>query len=133
MSAANEHAPTTLGLRTVIYHVGDLARAREWYTRAFGTAPYFDEPFYVGFQIGGFELGLDPDCSRVQPGEGGAAAYWGVADIDRTYDSFLQAGATVLEPVHEVGGSIRVAMLADPFGNAIGLIQNPHFSTDAVT
>jgi predicted enzyme related to lactoylglutathione lyase len=133
MSAANATTPTTLGLRTVIHRVPDLARARDWYTRAFGTAPYFDEPFYVGFQIGGFELGLDPDCSRVQPGEGGSAAYWGVTDIDQAYDFFLTSGATVLEPVHEVGGGIRVAMVADPFGNAIGLIQNPHFSTDAVT
>ena len=66
MSVPDANVPTTLGLRTVIYHVSDLARAREWYTRAFGTTPYFDEPFYVGFQIGGFELGLDPDCSRVQ-------------------------------------------------------------------
>jgi predicted enzyme related to lactoylglutathione lyase len=124
--------PRVLGLRTVIYHVPDLARARAWYADAFGVAPYFDEPFYVGFQIGGFELGLDPDCSRVQPGEGGAAAYWGVTDVEAATSAFVAAGATVLEPVREVGGGIRVAMLADPFGNAIGLIENPHFSTDAV-
>lgn len=125
-------APRTLGLRTVIYHVPDLPRARDWYAAAFGTAPYFDEPFYVGFNIGGFELGLDPDCSRVQPGEGGAAAYWGVTDIHQVHASFVAAGATSLEPVREVGGGIMVAMLADPFDNAIGLIQNPHFSIDAV-
>ena len=124
--------PRVLGLRTVIHHVPDLARARAWYAEAFGVAPYFDEPFYVGFQIGGFELGLDPDCSRVQPGEGGSAAYWGVADVTATTNAFVAAGATVLEPVREVGGGIRVAMLADPFGNAIGLIENPHFSIDAV-
>jgi catechol 2,3-dioxygenase-like lactoylglutathione lyase family enzyme len=48
-----------LGLRTVIYHVSDLARAKAWYTRAFGVQPYFDKPFYVGFNIGGFALGSD--------------------------------------------------------------------------
>jgi predicted enzyme related to lactoylglutathione lyase len=132
MSEPAEGTPTTLGLRTVIYHVPDLSRARDWYARAFGIVPYFDEPFYVGFQVGGFELGLDPDCSRVQPGEGGGAAYWGVADINAAHDAFVGAGATVLEPPHEVGGGIWVSMLADPFGNAIGLIQNPFFSTDAV-
>ena len=124
--------PRTLGLRTVIYHVTDLARAKEWYSAAFGVAPYFDEPFYVGFQVGGFELGLDPDCSRVQPGEGGSAAYWGVEDIRSAHGAFLAAGADVLEPVHEVGGGIWVALVRDPFGNAIGLIQNPHFSTSDV-
>lgn len=132
MSEPAQGRPATLGLRTVVHHVTDLARARDWYARAFGVAPYFDQPFYVGFQIGGFELGLDPDCSRVQPGEGGSAAYWGVAEIDLAYESFIESGATALEPPHEVGGDIRVAMVADPFGNAIGLIQNPSFSTDAV-
>jgi predicted enzyme related to lactoylglutathione lyase len=124
--------PRALGLRTVIYHVPDLARAREWYAAAFGVAPYFDEPFYVGFQVGGFELGLDPDCSRVSPGEGGSAAYWGVANMADAHAAFVAAGAAVLEPPREVGGGIMVAMLADPFGNAIGLIENPHFDASAV-
>jgi len=125
-------APRTLGLRTVIYHVPDLSRARAWYAAAFGAEPYFDEPFYVGFNIGGFELGLDPDVSRVKAGEGGAAAYWGVRELAAAHDAFVASGATVLEPPHEVGGGIKVAMYADPFGNAIGLIENPHFDAGAV-
>lgn len=52
-----------LGPRTVIYHVGDLDRAKEWYANVLGGRPYFDEPFYVGFDVGGFELGLQPDYS----------------------------------------------------------------------
>jgi len=50
-----------LGLRTAIYKVGDLTDAREWYTRVFKTEPYFDEPYYVGYDIGGNELGLLPE------------------------------------------------------------------------
>ena len=130
MSAAT---PRVLGLRTVIYHVPELPRARAWYAAAFGAEPYFDEPFYVGFQLGGFELGLDPDCSRVSPGEGGAAAYWGVREMSAAHAAFVAAGARVLEPPHEVGGGITVAMYADPFGNPIGLIENPHFDTSAVS
>jgi catechol 2,3-dioxygenase-like lactoylglutathione lyase family enzyme len=57
-----------LGLRTVIYHAPDLAKAKAWYSTAFGAAPYFDEPFYVGFEIGGFELGLNPDVRNVKVG-----------------------------------------------------------------
>ena len=55
-----------LGLRTVIYHAPDLAKAKAWYAAAFNVAPYFDEPFYVGFNIGGYELGLNPDASSRQ-------------------------------------------------------------------
>src|ERR1043165_6639828 len=70
-----------LGLRTVIYKAPDLAGAKAWYSDVFGITPYFDEPFYVGFNIGGYELGLDPDTDT-RPGPGGATAYWGVADLD---------------------------------------------------
>ena len=116
-----------LGLRTVIYHVPDLPRAKQWYSAAFGVKPYFDEPFYVGFNIGGFELGLDPDIKGVKPGPGGTVAYWGVANADKAVEHFVQAGAKVKSPVRNVGEGIRVATVADPFGNLMGLIENPHF------
>ena len=119
-----------LGLRTVIYHAPDLAKAKTWYAAAFGVAPYFDEPFYVGFDLGGFELGLDPDISRVNVGNN-AVAYWGVADIEKAYTRLLEQGAEPREPVKDVGGDIKVATAADPFGNVIGLIQNPHFKIKA--
>lgn len=115
-----------LGLRTVIYHAPDLPKTKAWYAAAFGVAPYFDEPFYVGFDIGGFELGLDPDVSRVNVGNN-AVAYWGVADIEAAYRHLVDRGAIPRQPAKDVGGDIRVATVADPFGNVIGLIQNPHF------
>ncbi len=115
-----------LGLRTVIYHVSDLQRAKTWYAAAFGVQPYFDEPFYVGFNIGGFELGLDPDTTEVAPGAGGSVAYWRVPDIDAAVQHFTESGATIKSSVQDVGGDIRVATIADPFGNLIGLIENPH-------
>jgi predicted enzyme related to lactoylglutathione lyase len=110
----------------VIYHAPDLAAAKAWYVAAFGVTPYFDEPFDVGFEIGGFELGLDPDASGVKVGNN-AVAYWGVADIDSAYGRLIDCGAEPREPVKAVGGDIKVATVADPFGNVIGLIQNPHF------
>lgn len=118
-----------LGLRTVIYPVADLAQAKAWYAQAFERAPYFDQPFYVGFEVGGFELGLLPDGT---PGTTGAQAYWGVADIDAAVARLASLGATVIEPVKDVGDDIRVAALRDPFGNRLGLIANPHFDAAKV-
>ena len=115
-----------LGLRTVIYHAPDLAKAKAWYTAAFGVAPYFDEPFYVGFNIGGFELGLDPDVSHVSVGNN-AVAYWGVADIAATHKHLVDQGAQPRGSIRDVGDGIKVATVGDTFGNVIGLIQNPHF------
>ena len=119
---------TVLGLRTVIYHVPDLKRAKEWFSSAFGVKPYFDEPFYVGFNVAGYELGLDPDTKGVRPGAGGSVAYWGVANVEKAVEHFIREGATLKSPIQDVGEAIRVATVADPFGNLVGLIENPHFA-----
>ena len=118
-----------LGLRTAIYPVKDLSEGKAWYTKMFGVLPYFDQPFYVGFSVAGFELGLVPDG---RPGNLGVTAYWGVEDIDRELERLLSLGARPHEGVQDVGGGIRSASVLDPFGNVIGIIQNPHFDPAAV-
>lgn len=114
-----------LGMRTVIYPTPDLAKGKAWYSQALGKQPYFDEPFYVGFAVGGFELGLLPDGV---PTVDGPIAYWGVTDIAAEVQRLTQLGGTVHEPVTDVGGGIKVATVRDPFGNRFGLIDNPHFN-----
>ena len=120
-----------LGLRTAIYQVPPdrVAEARDWYARAVGKAPYFDQPFYVGFNVGGFELGLHPDDGASGPG--GVTAYWGTADIAGEVARLVGLGATAVRPVTDVGDGIRVAVVADPYGNHIGVIENPHFDPKA--
>jgi predicted enzyme related to lactoylglutathione lyase len=113
-----------LGLRTAIYPAPDLAAAKAWYSQVLGLAPYFDQPFYVGFAVGGFELGLIPDG---QPATGGSQVLWGVADAAAAHARLLALGAAALEPVTEVGEGIKVAAVTDPFGNRFGIIQNPFF------
>src|SRR5687767_2303180 len=81
------------GLGTVIYPVSELNRAKVWYAKAFGQDPYFDEPFYVGFNIAGYELGLDPDPGASKPGAGGGVAYWRVDDIEAAVRHFVSNGA----------------------------------------
>lgn len=120
---------TILGLRTVIYPAPDLAAAKRWYAEVLGTTPYFDEPFYVGFTVGGFELGLIPDAV---PGTTGPQPLWGVAEIGAAHSHLVELGAKPLDPIVEVGGGIKVAAVVDPFGNRLGLIENPHFSAAAV-
>jgi predicted enzyme related to lactoylglutathione lyase len=117
------------GLRTVAYHVNDLERAKAWYTNVLGVQPYFDEPFYVGYNVGGFELGLVPDGT---PGPGGTVAYWGVVNADEALKRLLALGGELREPVTDVGGGIRVAAVSDPFGNTFGVIENPHFDPTRV-
>jgi catechol 2,3-dioxygenase-like lactoylglutathione lyase family enzyme len=112
-----------LGLRTVIYPAPDLAASKAWFTALLGFEPYFDEPFYVGYTVGGYELALNP---ALDPSVG-PVTYWGVADADAAWAWLLGAGARAREPVQEVGGGIRVATVTEPGGSVLGIIENPHF------
>ena len=116
-----------LGLRTAKYTATDLAAAKAWYQQATGVAPYFDEPFYVGFNVGGFELGITPADSAAASRPEAGIAYWGVTDAHATWQRLIALGATVHEPIQDVGEGILIGSLHDPFGNVLGIIQNPHF------
>ena len=116
-----------LGLRTTIYKVAAINAAKEWYTAAFQTAPYFDEPFYVGFNIAGYELGLQPEEKPVLNKTKNVLSYWGVENIQAEYDRLLALGATTHEAPTNVGGELMVATVIDPWDNVIGLIYNPTF------
>lgn len=116
-----------LGLRTTIYKVGDIENAKNWYSNVFKTEPYFDQPFYVGFNIGGYELGLQPEETPTTDKIESVVTYWGVEDIQSVYNNFIEAGATENEKPYNVGGDLMTATVKDLWGNVIGLIYNPHF------
>lgn len=118
-----------LGLRTAIYPVNDLAKAKDWYSQVLEMKPYFDQPFFVGFQVGGFELGLLP---QGESSTAGPQPLWGVANIEDAFQRLLELGAQSLEPITDVGEGIQVAAVKDPFGNRLGIIQNPHFNPKEV-
>ena len=118
--------PHFLGLRTAIYYAPDLAKAKSWYSRILGLEPYFDQSFYVGFNVGGYELGLDPDPPS-SASTGSVVVYWGVVNVDAALKHLLSLGAAEHTNVQDVDEGIRVATVLDPFGNILGVIENPHF------
>jgi predicted enzyme related to lactoylglutathione lyase len=117
---------TILGLRTTIYKVSDLAEAKEWYAKIFQVEPYFDEESYVGFNIAGYELGLQPEYLMAEKNDA-VVSYWGVENVEAEYDRFIKLGAVGHEEPQNAGGEIIVATLKDPWENTIGLIYNPEF------
>src|SRR5215210_4474149 len=116
-----------LGLRTTIYKVGDIENAKNWYANVFNTEPYFDQPFYVRFNIGGYELGLQPEETPSTDKTESVVTYWGVEDIQSVYNNFIEAGATENEKPYNVGGDLMTATVKDLWGNLIGFIYNPAF------
>ncbi|GAA4893738.1 putative enzyme related to lactoylglutathione lyase [Stackebrandtia albiflava] len=113
---------TTMGIKTVLHPVTDLAKAKDLYAALLGGPPQTDGPYYVGFDAGGQHVGL-------VPGGGPQAmtspvAYWHVADIEAKLAELTAAGATVREAAHDVGGGRLVAAVTDLDGNVLGLIQD---------
>ena len=115
------------GLRTAIYAVADLTKAKAWYADVLERAPYFDEEFYVGFNVGGFELGLVPEPDAPPERAAAGVAFWGVADASAAYARLLTLGAEGHEEVQDVGGGVKIGAVRDPFGNVLGVVENPHF------
>lgn len=119
-----------LGLRTASYEAKDLAAAKAWYGKILGISPYFDEPFYVGFNVGGYELGLVPSDDAGPKRATAGVAYWGVADARTAYKRLLDMGATPLVEIQDVGEGILIGQVHDPFGNVLGVIENPNFKLE---
>lgn len=123
----NNNQSPMLGLRTVVYMVDDLQNAKEWYMKAFNAKPYYDTPYYIGFNIGGFELGLHPKENAKGNDNGTVLTYWGVENVVETYENLINLGATKHELPNNVGGEIVLASVYDPWKNIIGIIYNPDF------
>jgi catechol 2,3-dioxygenase-like lactoylglutathione lyase family enzyme len=123
----SKEKPMFLGLRTAKYEVTDVAKAKEWYTKVLGFPPYFDEPFYVGYNVGGYDLGLVPEPKAGTTRAAAGVAYWGVEDAHATYKQLIELGAAPVEEIQDVGGGMLVGEVRDPFGNVLGIIQNPYF------
>ena len=111
------------GMRTIIYPVKDIARAKKLYGELFGAKPVMDEPYYVGWNVEGQDVGLDPNGHS--QGLTGAVGYWHVDDIETTLSDLLTAGAETLQEVKDVGGGKLIASVKDADGNIIGLLQAP--------
>lgn len=114
-----------LGLRTVIYPVHNLDDAKRWWSTVLGIDPYFDQPFYVGFNVNGYELALDPN-GHAESGAG-PVVYWGVSDIEQAVNALSKTGTATHAPITDHGGGIRTATLTAPDQTLIGVIENPHF------
>jgi predicted enzyme related to lactoylglutathione lyase/uncharacterized damage-inducible protein DinB len=123
-------APFSRGVSTVRLHAADLPAARAWYAELLGAEPYFARDEYVEWRIGphDHELGiLDVRyaAAPATPDQGGSVTYWEVDDADAALDRLLTRGAVVREDVRDFGGGYRGAVVTDPFGNAMGIMQRP--------
>jgi predicted enzyme related to lactoylglutathione lyase len=108
------------GIRTIVYPVRDMAKAKVFFRELLGVEPYADAPYYVGFKVDNQDIGLDPNGHRE-----GMTAYYHVDDIKKSLQSLVGAGAKTIQGIKDVGGGRLIASVKDADGNSIGLIQDP--------
>ncbi|HEX2996047.1 MAG TPA: VOC family protein [Anaerolineales bacterium] len=107
------------GVKTIIYPVKDMARAKAQFRALLGVEPYSDESYYVGFKVADQDIGLVPNSP-----EAGTTAFYHVADIKQSLQSLVGAGSQILRQIKDVGGGRLIASVRDPEGNIVGLVQD---------
>jgi predicted enzyme related to lactoylglutathione lyase len=112
------------GLKSVIYPSSDINADKQFWETVTSVKPYFDQPYYVGFNINGSELGLDPNAAK--EGLTVPISYWNVVNVADAFKSLIANGATVNTEVKNVGGGMMMATFKDRNGNIFGIIDNPH-------
>ncbi len=97
------------GLKSIIYPVRDLQGAKATFNTLLNATPLMDTPYYVGYDVDGVDVGLDPNGHA--QGMSGPISYFFVADIAAAIEALTASGATPEQPVR------------DADGNVIGLMQ----------
>lgn len=112
----------TAGMKTIIYPVKDLDRAKALFSALLEVEPYADEPYYVGYKAAGQDVGLDPNGHG--KGMTGPVPYWHVDDIRGRLATLLEAGAELVQDAQDVGNGRLIASVKDADGNLVGLLQD---------
>ncbi|WP_129336269.1 VOC family protein [Cellulomonas endophytica] len=121
------------GMATLNLYAHDLEAADAWYTDLLGLPPYFRVPGgYLEWRVGDDEDELGIIDARYRAPDdatapGGAVVHWHVDDVAAALADLLARGATPHEPVRERGHGFRTASVVDPFGNLLGVMENPHW------
>lgn len=104
----------------VVIPVKDLDAAKRIYSTWLGAEPHTDAPYYVGFNVGGVEIALNPNGHAT--GMAGPTPIVEVDDLEAVRQELIAAGATEVSAPSPAGPGQRVCTLADADGNPIGLI-----------
>ena len=122
------------GMATSNIQAADVPAASDWYSQVLGIEPYFVREGYVEFRIGRDEDEFGIIDTRFVPGSagrtpGGQFVYWAVDDVEVAIARLVELGATVHEPPTIRSEGWVTGAVVDPFGNVVGVMQNPHWQS----
>jgi predicted enzyme related to lactoylglutathione lyase len=107
-------------------HADDVARARRFYEQAFGWKfrPWGPPDFFKVDTGTSDDPGIDGAIQKrheLAPGKPmwGFECTIGVPDIEATFAAVKAAGGTIIMPVVEIPGMLRLFKFLDPEGNVV--------------
>ena len=109
-------------IKSIVYPSANIDADVAFWTKVLGKEPYFNEHYYVGFRMDGYELGLDPNA--ISEGVTQPVTYWDVADIEEEVAKLVALGMTLHEPIQELSSGVKIAKLKDTAGYMFGLVSS---------
>jgi len=103
--------------------VADLTRAVDFYGNILGLQKKCQFHNYAGFDCGGVEIGIKTWAGRERFREGEACLGLLVDDLDAIMDRLRSKGVQTIRPPDDVPWGARTAIIADPDGNRLQLVQ----------
>jgi predicted enzyme related to lactoylglutathione lyase/uncharacterized damage-inducible protein DinB len=118
--------PFTTGISTVRLRAADLPAAQAWYADLLGAEPVVSGVEHVAWHVGphDHELAILDERSAPAGEHDGPVTYWQVDDVDAALADLLDRGATAVEAVRDLGEGHRGAVVVDPFGNTLGIVES---------
>jgi predicted enzyme related to lactoylglutathione lyase len=106
-------------IKIIVYPVKDIEKAKAFFGKFLDVEPYVASAYYVGYRVGDFEVGLDPN-SKIGP-----IAYTDVEDIKSSLQAMTQAGAVIIQDIKDVAMGLLIAQVKDTDVNVVGFRQQP--------
>ena len=103
--------------------VSDLGRAIEFYRDLLGLPLKYAFRDYVGFDVGGVELGLKTWGGLEPPRRGEPVVSFLVDAVDKVYAELSAKGVKFTKAPEETLWGGRIAVFQDPDGNTLQLTQ----------
>lgn len=111
-------------VESIVLFVADIEAAASWYAQILGVTVQHENEQYAFVQAPGVLVGFHPADEKNPGGAGSTTAYWEVDSIHEAVHDLVSRGARLHRGPSRTDFGAQAAMLIDPFGCTIGLIQS---------
>jgi len=115
-------AAQVTGTYGTMYHVKDMVKAVQFFSKTFGLKPSMESAEWTEFTLGGQRLCLNSGGAEAAPNSG--ILIFQVENLKATRAA-LKAGGVKVSEINEVHKGAVACDFTDPEGHTVGLYQGP--------